>query len=70
MMIQHGEGELGELAMEELSVCREEIERLKASLMNAVIPQDEADRHSAVLELRPGRQPMKIKIICTLKFYF
>ena len=55
-MIQHGEGELGELAMEELSVCCEEIERLKASLMNAVIPQDEADRHSAVLELRPGRQ--------------
>ena len=36
-------------------MCREEIEMLKASLVDAVIPQDEADQHSAVLELRPGK---------------
>jgi protein subunit release factor A len=54
VLIQQSEGELGELALEELCVCRKEIERLKVSLVNAVIPQDEADQHSAVLELRPG----------------
>ena len=60
MLIQQSEGELGELALEELSVCREAIERLKASLVDAVIPQDEADQHSAVLELRPGMKPTNI----------
>ena len=55
LLIQQSEGELGELALEELCVCREEIERLKASLVDAIIPQDEADQHSAVLELRPGK---------------
>lgn len=54
MLIQQSKGELSELADEELFLCCEEIERLKASLINAVIPQDEADQHSAVLELRPG----------------
>ena len=55
MLIQHGEpGELEELVLEELSFCREEIEKLEALLIDALVPKDKADQHSAVLELRAG----------------
>ena len=65
LLIQQGEDELGDVALEELSLCHEEIERLKASLVNAVIPQDEADQHSAVLELRTGMPSTEMIGICT-----
>ena len=48
------DSELVELAEEELQICSREIERLEAALVNALIPQDEADDHSAVLEVRAG----------------
>ena len=54
MLCKQQESELVKLAEEELQMCCREIERLEYSLVNALIPQDEADRHSAVMEVRAG----------------
>ena len=67
-LTQHSEDELGELALEELSLCCEEIERLEASLINAVIPRDKADQHSAVLELRAGTAGHCSYSVCKLPY--
>ena len=42
------------MADEERQLCEAEIERLETSLVDALIPRDEADEHSAVLEIRAG----------------
>ena len=54
-LCQQQESELVKLAEEELQICCREIERLESSLVNALVPQDEADHHSAVLEVRAGK---------------
>ena len=54
MLCKQQESELVKLAEEELQMCCREIERLESSLVNALIPQDGADRHSAVMEVRAG----------------
>ena len=54
LLSQQKHSELAELAEEELSVCRLEINDLQTSLINTLIPRDKADEHSAVLEVRAG----------------
>lgn len=46
--------DLGELAKEELQICHKAIKKLETSLIHALVPRDEADRHGAVLEVRAG----------------
>ena len=55
MLSQQEDGELAEVANEELHSCRSEIEKVQESLVLALIPRDKADSHSAVLEVRAGQ---------------
>ena len=54
LLSQQKHSGLEELADEERQLCEAEIERLETSLVDALIPRDEADEHSAVLEIRAG----------------
>ena len=54
LLSQQKHSGLEELADEERQFCEAEIERLETSLVDALIPRDEADEHSAVLEVRAG----------------
>ncbi|XP_078358169.1 peptide chain release factor 1-like [Oculina patagonica] len=47
-------GELGNFAEEEKSQALSEIKELQDELLKALIPQDDADENSAILELRAG----------------
>ncbi len=49
-----GDPELRELAEAELAALRERIPRLQHELQVALLPKDEADERSAILELRPA----------------
>jgi len=43
-----------ELVRAEEQQCKREIDELEASLVRTLLPQDEADKHSAILEVRAG----------------
>ncbi|XP_064382352.1 peptide chain release factor 1-like isoform X2 [Halichondria panicea] len=47
-------GDMKQLAQEELRQCNRELEQIKTLLIESVLPRDEADNHSAILEVRAG----------------